>query len=282
MSEFHHPPLFNFEGLEYGAGGITSDDYNTIPPLPHPPHQLGYDAGGPLFPPHQLPYSVFPPPPIEEFNPRIDWNDPAVMSTLASMMADLPENTPSLAAKMPERTAALPSLPAVSTTDADERTATLPSLPAFSTTDADASSLVREETSPAPRHSPPPLPAQVSLTDRIMEKGDSSSWAARNPVRPVIPTRMRPTRRPLTIAEQESHAIKMAQKVEKRKKLQDAIATFIQDQSNRLHELAVTHDVSDKQVKDILGLKTHYHKERRAQLRNAIVHVKSKELNEGT
>jgi hypothetical protein len=263
MSEFHHSPLFNFEGLEYGAGGITSDDYNTIPPLPHQPHQLRYDTGGPLFPPHQLPYSLFPPPPIEEFNPRIDWNDPAVMSTLASMMADLPENTPSLATKMSERTAALPSLPAVSTTDAD------------------ASSLVREETSPAPRHSPPPLPAQVSLTDRIMEKGDSSSWAARNPVRPVIPARMRPTRRPLTIAEQESHAIKMAQKVEKRKKLQDAIATFIQDQSNRLHELAVTHDVSDKQVKDILGLKTHYHKECRTQLRNAIVHVKSKELNEG-
>ncbi|KAG1737354.1 hypothetical protein EDD22DRAFT_959654 [Suillus occidentalis] len=53
----------------------------------------------------------------------------------------------------------------------------------------------------------------------------------------------------------------MAQKVEKRKKLQDAISKFIQNQSNRLHELAVAHDVSDKQVKDILGLKTHYHKE---------------------
>ncbi|KAG1777171.1 hypothetical protein EV702DRAFT_970313, partial [Suillus placidus] len=64
-------------------------------------------------------------------------------------------------------------------------------------------------------------------------------------------------------------------------KLQDAISVFIQDQSNRLHELAVAHDVSDKQVKDILGLKTHYHKECHMQLRNVIVHVKSKELNEG-
>ncbi|KAG2350214.1 hypothetical protein BDR05DRAFT_858680, partial [Suillus weaverae] len=33
--------------------------------------------------------------------------------------------------------------------------------------------------------------------------------------------------------------------------------------------------------KDILGLKTHYHKEHRTQLHNVIVHVKSKELNEG-
>lgn len=73
----------------------------------------------------------------------------------------------------------------------------------------------------------------------------------------------------------------MAQNVEKKKKLQDAISKFIQDQSNRLHELAVAHGASDKQVKDILGLKTHYHKERHVQLRNAIVHVKSKELNEG-
>lgn len=155
MSEFHHPPLFNFEGLEYSASSITSDDYNTIPPLPHQPHQLRYDAAGSLFPPHQLPCSFVPPPPIEEFHPRIDWNDPAVMSTLASMMADLPENTPSLATKMPERTAALPSLPAVSTTDADECTATLSSLPAFSTTDADASSPgVRRNITSSPSQSP--------------------------------------------------------------------------------------------------------------------------------
>ncbi|KAG1871805.1 hypothetical protein DFJ58DRAFT_837119 [Suillus subalutaceus] len=47
-----------------------------------------------------------------------------------------------------------------------------------------------------------------------------------------------------------------------------------------LHELAVTHDVSDKQVKDIFGLKMYYHREHRVQC-ICIVHVKSKELNEG-
>ncbi|KAG2154121.1 uncharacterized protein EDB93DRAFT_1248328 [Suillus bovinus] len=73
----------------------------------------------------------------------------------------------------------------------------------------------------------------------------------------------------------------MAQKVEKRKKLDDAITSFVQDQSNRLHKLVVAHDVSDKQVKDILSLKPHYHRKCCVQLRNVFVHIKSKELNEG-
>ncbi|KAG2350213.1 hypothetical protein BDR05DRAFT_993629 [Suillus weaverae] len=110
MSEFHyHLPSFNFEGLGYD--GITNDDHNTTPP----PHQLSHS----FIPPHQLPYSFFPPPPIEEFSTRINWNDPAVMTALVSMVADLPENTSLLLMKMSEGTAALTSLSAISTTDAD-------------------------------------------------------------------------------------------------------------------------------------------------------------------
>ncbi|KAG1871806.1 hypothetical protein DFJ58DRAFT_837120 [Suillus subalutaceus] len=215
MSKFHHQlPSFNFEGLEHNAGGIINDEYNTIPP-----HRLSYSFLPPApneeefsLTPHQLPYSFFPPPPIEEFGSRINWNDPAVMAAMASMLTDLPKNISSLLTDKGEGTATLPSLPGAGG-DPTAAAMTPVQVPKTSSTTAVDTSSLGRETSSSPCHSPLPVPA----------KGDSSSWAARNPICPVIPARMRVTHRPLTIAERESHVIKMAQKVEKRKKLQDAI-----------------------------------------------------------
>ncbi|KAG1855300.1 hypothetical protein F4604DRAFT_1932362 [Suillus subluteus] len=129
----------------------------------------------------------------------------------------------------------------------------------------------------------PTLPADddptVSFTDRIMERGDSSSWASRNPTRPVIPTRSHPAC--LTEAQKASHMLKTAQNKESSKALQDAIAQFIQDYGKKLHELVLAHHVSDDHVKNLIGLQTHYKKTREPQLHNALVHAKSKEVNEG-
>ncbi|KAG1738700.1 hypothetical protein EDD22DRAFT_787178 [Suillus occidentalis] len=112
-----------------------------------------------------------------------------------------------------------------------------------------------------------------------MERGDSSSWASRNPTRPVIPTRSHPAH--LTEAQKASRALKTAQNKERSKALQDAIAQFVQDHGKKLHELALAHHVSDDHVKNLIGLQTHYKKTREPQLRNALVHAKSKEVNKG-
>ncbi|KAG2742986.1 hypothetical protein P692DRAFT_20643627, partial [Suillus brevipes Sb2] len=112
-----------------------------------------------------------------------------------------------------------------------------------------------------------------------MERGDSSSRASRNPTRPVIPTRSHPAH--LTEAQKASRALKTAQNKERSKALQDAIAQFVQDHGKKLHELALAHHVSDDHVKNLIGLQTHYKKTREPQLRNALVHAKSKEVNKG-
>jgi len=112
-----------------------------------------------------------------------------------------------------------------------------------------------------------------------MERGDSSSWASHNPTHPVIPTRSHPAC--LTEAQKASHALKTAQNKERSKSLQDAIAQFIQDHRKKLHELALAHHVSDKHVKNLIGLQTHYKKTREPQLHNALIHAKAKEVNNG-
>ncbi|KAG1825231.1 hypothetical protein DFJ58DRAFT_738557 [Suillus subalutaceus] len=120
----------------------------------------------------------------------------------------------------------------------------------------------------------------VSFTDRMMDRGNNSSWAARNPTHPVIATRSNGGGR-LTKAQKASHALKTAQNKEQSKALQEAITQFVQEQGKKLHDSALAHHVSDDHVKNLIGLETHYKKARELQLRNALVHAKSKEVNEG-
>ncbi|KAG2140389.1 hypothetical protein BD769DRAFT_1384130 [Suillus cothurnatus] len=112
-----------------------------------------------------------------------------------------------------------------------------------------------------------------------MERGDSSSWASCNPTRPVIPTWSHPAC--LTEAQKASCALKTAQNKERSKSLQDAIAQFVQDQGKKLHELALAHHVSDEHIKNLISLQTHYKKTHEPQLRNVLIHAKTKEVNNG-
>jgi hypothetical protein len=65
------------------------------------------------------------------------------------------------------------------------------------------------------------------------------------------------------------------------KDFQEAITQFAQEQVKRLHNLVLTHHVSDDHVKNLIGLETHYKKAHKLQLQNALVHTKSKEVNKG-
>lgn len=170
MQNFNHQPIrlpsFNFEGMGCNSDGNTNED----DPIP----------------PHQLPYSFFPPPPIEDFSSQINWHDPEihwhdlmVVAMLTSFMGNLPENVSSLL----DGSAALTNLPNTVSPLEHATSAQVPVHNTPSTPCADSS-----ETPFTPHaDSPPTVPASVSLTDHIMEKGDSSSWASHNPICPVIP-----------------------------------------------------------------------------------------------
>ncbi|KAG1820769.1 hypothetical protein EV424DRAFT_1539310 [Suillus variegatus] len=113
-----------------------------------------------------------------------------------------------------------------------------------------------------------------------MDRGNNSSWAARNPTHPVIPMQSNGRGR-LTEAQKASHVLKTAQNKERSKALQEAITQFVQEQGERLHDLVLTHHISDNHIKNLISLETHYKKAHKPQLRNTLIHTKSKEVNEG-
>lgn len=252
----------------------------------HCPHYV--DENNYIIPPSQRPFSFDFSSPVEPLTPgntndphsgffdmgSFDWTDPSLFDAMRSMISELPPDMSSRLRDSPERVEPSPHARSPS-----------PERDVSPTVLDKVSGLTDRHThSPSPeRDASLTLPADddptVSFTDRIMERGDSSSWASRNPTRPVIPTRSHPAR--LTEAQKASRALKTAQNKERSKALQDAIAQFVQDHGKKLHELALAHHVSDDHVKNLIGLQTHYKKTREPQLRNALVHAKSKEVNEG-
>ncbi|KAH7903694.1 hypothetical protein BJ138DRAFT_1020229 [Hygrophoropsis aurantiaca] len=125
-----------------------------------------------------------------------------------------------------------------------------------------------------------PALRQVDLpTPQVAAPFNSSTWAARNPGRPVIPTRDPPLR--LSDAQKASRKIAADQKASHAKELQDAVAKLVADHEENIKNLARVHSVPEKKIKDLIGSHTHYHGKRKPQVMNALVHVKAKEMNQG-
>ncbi|KAH7922363.1 hypothetical protein BV22DRAFT_976567, partial [Leucogyrophana mollusca] len=106
-----------------------------------------------------------------------------------------------------------------------------------------------------------------------------SSWAARNPGRPVLPPRPA-QRRQLTKAQKHSRAIATQQKKENQARMQEALTKLLEEQAAQRAALATVHNVTVDKVAKLSGYKAHYTNSRKPQLRNALVHAKMKELNE--
>ncbi|KAG1901631.1 uncharacterized protein F5891DRAFT_1187510 [Suillus fuscotomentosus] len=87
--------------------------------------------------------------------------------------------------------------------------------------------------------------------------GKNSSWAARNPGRPVLTTH-------------QGEAV-----------LNDAVKSLATTYADMIEKLADEHSVTTEKVKLLLGCKTFYKNKQGPTLHNAIVHVKALELNEG-
>lgn len=130
-----------------------------------------------------------------------------------------------------------------------------------------------------------PTQSEVSDTSRevpelLQREANTSTWAARNPTRATIRPRTPPPR--LTDAQKASRKIKRDQTTEKRKRLHNAVAEYLEEQRVKIEALSRAHSVTPKAINDIIGGQTHYRNSRKMQVKNALVHAKSKEMNAGT
>ena len=107
----------------------------------------------------------------------------------------------------------------------------------------------------------------------------SATWAGRNAARPVIKSRM--PARPLTQAVKQARKIVMEQKREANKQLQKAVTLFIEEQNAKMEEIAKAHNVKVKRVESLVISQTQYRSTRKAQLYNALVSAKAREVNAG-
>ena len=129
--------------------------------------------------------------------------------------------------------------------------------------------------SPAPSDSQEPSP----LAPAPLTESNNTTWAARNPIRPVLNPRPAPA--PLTAAQKASRATAREQKKANTKRLDDDIKQFTKEQHAKLEEIAHTHNVKVEKVKDLVGASIHYKKSRKPTLHNAILHAKAIEVNQG-
>ncbi|KAG1794347.1 uncharacterized protein HD556DRAFT_1236853 [Suillus plorans] len=130
-----------------------------------------------------------------------------------------------------------------------------------------------------------PTQSEVSDTSRevpelLQREANTSTWAARNPTRATIRPRTPPPR--LTDAQKASRKIKRDQTTEKRKRLHNAVAEYLEEQRVKIEALSRAHSVTPKAINDIIGGQTHYRNSRKMQVKNALVHAKSKEMNAGS
>ncbi|KIK22167.1 hypothetical protein PISMIDRAFT_102884 [Pisolithus microcarpus 441] len=131
------------------------------------------------------------------------------------------------------------------------------------------------------------LPPILSLLDVENSTGtplapvaetNNSTWQARNPNRPVIPSCVLKKNK-ISNAEQASHQIAAEQCATKHKALQVDINLYLEEQKRRLETIAMTHDVMVKYVDRLVTSQTYYHTTCKPHLTNVLIHAKVKEVN---
>ncbi|KAG2743417.1 hypothetical protein P692DRAFT_201870095, partial [Suillus brevipes Sb2] len=190
-----------------------------------------------------------PPPSFNE----IDWNDPTLYT--------MPLTSDDIAAIMSDANNSLSDLlPPMSSTN----NSLSDPLPPMSNTNNSLSDLVPPMSDdnnslsdllpPMPDPSSPQPSGTHSLSPDMsvpLREANSSSWAARNPTRSIIRPRTPPPR--LTDAQKASRKIKRDQRVERTKRLHDAVAEYLDEQKTKIEALSRAHYVTPKQVNDIIG-----------------------------
>ncbi|KAI6018895.1 hypothetical protein BKA83DRAFT_4057608 [Pisolithus microcarpus] len=124
------------------------------------------------------------------------------------------------------------------------------------------------------------LKENVENTDRpaVPTEGirDVSTWATRNPGARIIPPR--PSRQ-ISDAQRASWAIAREQRAAKKALLDKAMQEYLAQQTSKMEEIALKHNVTVEYLKGLVGGQTHYYSSRKVQRHNALLHAKALEVN---
>jgi len=122
--------------------------------------------------------------------------------------------------------------------------------------------------------SAPPAPVAPLV---VAPLADRTTWAKRNPTAKVQP--LSQPKRKLTEAEKATRKLASTQKKQSRAALNEAIAEYLQQRSEKYEELAAEHNVKVSKIMSMVDATTHYKKERAVTRQNAIVHFMSEKIN---
>ncbi|KAH7923676.1 hypothetical protein BV22DRAFT_1014944 [Leucogyrophana mollusca] len=122
-----------------------------------------------------------------------------------------------------------------------------------------------------------PQQSKATLAAISAGEANSSSWAARNPGRPILPTRPVPPRP--DAARLASRKVASDQKKAKQESVHAAIKKLLEYEAEKVEEIANSHDMLPEKVRKFFTGYKHFVPTRKAQLSNALLHAKAEEVN---
>ncbi|KAG2126567.1 uncharacterized protein EDB93DRAFT_1097035 [Suillus bovinus] len=124
-------------------------------------------------------------------------------------------------------------------------------------------------------------PDLIGAAVALIRDTNNSSWAARNPNRPIIApcAPLNPVQKACANAQRASRKISSQQRKESEVALHSSIQQLLADQAQKMNEIALEHSISVEKVKKLVGGTKHYTVGRCVQLENALMHTKAEEVN---
>ncbi|KAG1791003.1 hypothetical protein EV424DRAFT_1337699 [Suillus variegatus] len=116
-----------------------------------------------------------------------------------------------------------------------------------------------------------------------LAEANNSSWAARNPDRPVLASRepLTTAQKACAKAQRASRKITSQQRKEAEDMLNSAIQQMLAKEAQKVNNIALEHGVTVEKVKKLMGGIKNYKSSHSAQLENALMHAKAEQVNKG-
>jgi hypothetical protein len=125
----------------------------------------------------------------------------------------------------------------------------------------------------------PSAPTPADSDAGPVDTFQGNTWAERNPEKVVQAARPRP--KP-TDAQRNAQKVSTNRNKAARILLAEDITNLVATRKQQIEELATQHNVTFQHIQKLIDNTSHYRKPRAPSLSNALVHMKAKELNEGT
>ncbi|KAG1862659.1 hypothetical protein F4604DRAFT_1683802 [Suillus subluteus] len=119
-------------------------------------------------------------------------------------------------------------------------------------------------------HVATPSPTPSPTASQFMLPSHTPSPIARNSM--TLPPK-------ISEAQKASHKVKRDQKIMLTKLIHNAVAEHLDEEKTRIQSLAHAHNVTPMYINDMISSQTKYYGSRKAQLANALLHAKAKEMN---